>query len=401
MLRRARLLALALLLSGCSGGPRNERADSGPPAVPAAPPPPESPAPPPEPEPPHAPLTAGEVVAIPAGIVRVGSAPGTVGRDPRREADLVPVEVPAFTIDRLPYPNDPGQPPRTGVTREEASALCAAEDKRLCTELEWERACKGDTTREYPGAQGFDVESCSLDPLSCASPLDVVSLGVSTFEWTATDVSRYLGSERYSAVVRGGRTSDPAPEHRCGARHALAPDDSGPEIGFRCCAGEEPELTYPEEPGRRAFREREIELSRLRSILAGIPQLAPFAADFELVDATGVDRALGRGGHSRETVQWNFVEEEVLVWSPLPGEELWVLSGTGGGSALIAALYTLPDGSFSHAASFVLRDEPVPVLVAWDVTSRDEVLWSACWACAGEGGAILRRDDSTFVVVQR
>ena len=59
--------------------------------------------------------------------------------------------VDGFHIDRLPHPNDPAARPTTGVTREEAEALCANDGKRLCTEVEWERACKGDTLRDYPG----------------------------------------------------------------------------------------------------------------------------------------------------------------------------------------------------------------------------------------------------------
>ncbi len=399
-MRPCRPSIVVLLLSACSGGGTDgARPDAGRPAAPLAAPAPER-APAPVAEATHAPLAAGQEIAVPAGVVRAGSLPGTAGRDPRTEADLVPVQVPAFHIDRLPYPNDPGEPPRTGVTRAEAEALCAAEEKRLCTELEWERACKGDTTREYPG-QAYDVEECSLDPLACASPLDVVSLGVAAFEWTASDVSRGLGSERFSAVLRGGRAGDPAPEHRCGARHALGPDDAGPEVGFRCCRGSVPEGVYPEEPRRRVFREEPVDLERVRAILASIPELARFAADFRPVDATGVDRALGRGGHSRESVQFHFLEDELLVWSPMAGEELWILSGTGGGSAVVAAIYPMPDGSFVHGASFVLGDEPVPVVVAWDHASRDEVLWSACWACAGEGGAIQLREDRSVVVVQR
>lgn len=348
----------------------------------------------------HAPLAAGDEVLVEAGTVRAGSRPGTEGRDPRREADLVPVEIPAFHIDRLPYPNDPGEPPRTGVTRTEAAELCEAQGKRLCTELEWERACKGDTTLEYAGGDDFDVEGCGLDPLSCASPLDVVQMGVTTFEWTASDVSRHLGTDVYSAVLRGGRATDPAPEHRCGARHALAPDDAGPSIGFRCCRGAMPELTYPDEPARRVFREREVEPDRLREILRSVPELARFADGFRQFDAAQIDRALARGDHTRESVQWNF-PEQVLVWSPVAGEEIWVFAGTDGTSSLVAALYPMPDGTFVHGASFVLRDEPAPIALAWDWGSRDEVLWSACWSCTGEGGAVAFRDDYSLVVLQR
>ena len=388
-----------LLAAACGGSGGDTRPDAGDAAPhvrevqlqPEAPTPPQA----------HAPLAAAAEIAIPAGVVRAGSVPGTPGRDPRNEADLVPVEVPAFAIDRLPYPNDPSAPPRTGVTREEAMALCESDGKRLCTELEWERACRGDTTRAFPGGAGFDVEACSLDPFACASPFDVLALGVTMFEWTSSDVSRRLGSERWSAVVRGGRASDPAAEHRCGARHAVSPENASADVGFRCCRGPSPDLAYPDEPARRVFREERIEPERARAILRSVPELARFAEGFLPVSSTGVDRALARGGATRESVQFHFVEDEALVWSPMFGEEIWLLAGTGGGSAIVAALHPMPDGSFVHGASFVLRDEDVPVVLAWDRTQPTEVLWSACWACAGEGGAINVREDRTVVVVQR
>jgi hypothetical protein len=61
----------------------------------------------------------------------------------------------------------------------------------------------------------------------------------------------------------------------------------------------------------------------------------------------------------------------------------------------------MPDGSFLHAASFILENEAVPVVVAYGVTSRRELLWSTCWGCGGEGGAITLRDDATIVITQR
>ena len=35
------------------------------------------------------------------------------------------------------------------------------------------------------------------------------------------------------------------------------------------------------------------------------------------------------------------------------------------------------------------------------VTSQRELLWSTCWGCGGEGGAITFRDDATIVITQR
>jgi sulfatase modifying factor 1 len=72
----------------------------------------------------------------------------------------VALQVPAFRMDRLPYPNDPAQPPRTQVTRPQAEALCAERQQRLCDELEWERACKGDSVLDYVTGERFDATAC-------------------------------------------------------------------------------------------------------------------------------------------------------------------------------------------------------------------------------------------------
>ena len=86
---------------------------------------------------------AGERIPIAAARFWAGSTSGDEGRDPRAEAAALSVSLTAYEIDRLPYPNDPAEAPRTDVTAKDAARLCAARGQRLCTELEWEYACKG------------------------------------------------------------------------------------------------------------------------------------------------------------------------------------------------------------------------------------------------------------------
>ncbi|MEM9195424.1 MAG: hypothetical protein AAGF12_40010 [Myxococcota bacterium] len=369
--------------------------------------------PPPAPPPaPHAPEEAetqrgsgrapgpDQTVDIAAGTVLVGSVPGAEGRRPRYEADLIPVEVPAFSIDRLPYPNRFGAP-TPAATRAEAEEMCQSEGKRLCTELEWERACKGDTRQEFPGGAPFDVEQCSLNPLRCETPLGVLAMGTEGFEWTASNVTRGLGSDRYSAVVRGGRISDPPGEHRCGARHALSPEHGVRGVVFRCCEGTGLSPAYPEEEPLRSFRPLpDIDQNRVREVMASVPELAPYAQNFRLYGQLEAERALGRGGRTLQDLPWTMLEG-VLRWSPENGELVWVFAGRSGDSALIAAVYPLPDESFAHAASFIFYGEAAPIVVSWDFGSRSEILWSTCVGCSGESGSILYRDDKRITIAQR
>src|SRR6266542_838792 len=101
---------------------------------------------------------AGEPAIPRKGMIWI--APGTLvagtpkERTPRLADEELPgqaIELAGFYIDEFAYPNEVGAIPKTGMTRDEASGLCAAQGKRLCTELEWERACKGpaNTTYEY------------------------------------------------------------------------------------------------------------------------------------------------------------------------------------------------------------------------------------------------------------
>jgi len=403
-------LTLLLALAGCAAGDRVSTAPDGAASTPVVTPPNAAePAPRPDlaEEGPRAAVAAfapDQEVTVPAGVLQVGSRPGNPLRDPRREADLVPITVPSFRIDRFPYPNDPNRSPETGLTRDEAGALCAAEGKRLCNELEWERACKGDTTRDYPGGplrDVDDIDACRLDPAQCASPYGVVDLGVSTFEWTSSDVTRGLGSTRYSAVVRGGRPEDPLPEHRCAARHALEPAVGDGDTSFRCCRAAAPELAYPAEESRHAFRDRPLEEPELRRILASIPELARFAPRFSLFDAEAVDEALARGESSRESISWT-IAPGVLAWSPEHGEEAWVFAGSDGESTVLAVIHPMPDGSFVHGSSFIIAGEEAPsVAIAWDYGQRRQVLWGLSWGETGESGVFEHRDDHRIVIVQR
>lgn len=351
----------------------------------------------PAPAAPEAPtLRAGEAVAIPAGVVLAGSRPGASGREPRDEADLVPVAVPAFSIDRLPFPNDPDQPPRTGVTQPEAAALCAEAGKRLCHELEWERACEGpDAARSFPTGDALDLAACAADPLACVTPEGVARLGTALGEWTASPGSRGLGADLY--VFRGS-SSDELATHRCAARRGARSSTRGPSLGFRCCEGPAPELEYPTEARVARFTSVEADRERLRAVLAGMPEVARFASAFEPFDPEVMLRALPEGLTSLRG--WELPTTPVLRWSPRAGEVVWVFAGRAGSDALLVVAHPLPDGRFVHGASYVITGEPGPIAFAFTPPS-DELLWSNAWGAAGQGGAIVVAEDSRITIVQR
>ncbi len=335
---------------------------------------------------------------MPSGELRVGSLPGTPDRRPSVDADLAPVEVGAYDIDRLPYPNDPSRPALLVSSRAEAARLCAAEGRRLSHELEWERACRGDGVLDFPTGEALDLESCVAAPTACPSPLGVLDLGMREPEWTASDADERLARLERTAVVRGARASDPVEQHRCGVRQAVAPESPRP-LAFRCCGGDAPAPSYPDVGLRRVFRDLDLDEARAQELLRSVPELARFAAGFRPYGLEDAQRAIARGGTTADQVTWE-VAPGPFAWSPSVGEEVWILTGRSSGSTVVAALYPLPDGSVRHAASFVLADEGAPIAVLRSRGSRSELLWTACWGCTGEGGTIRFDERARIVIAQ-
>jgi hypothetical protein len=308
----------------------------------------------------------GPEVPIPGGVLRVGSLPGTPHRRPSVEADLAPVEVPAFTIDRRPYPNEPDAPPQQEPRRRRAAARCAERGQRLCHELEWERAC-------VAGA----LEGVGDAP-----------------EWTADDAGERLARLTRTAVVRG--TSE-----RCGARASLDPED-GRGATFRCCRGPAPDaLPYPGVGSRARFRDLDLSDAEARAILAGVPELADVAGAFVSYGLEEAERAIARGDVPPEEVPWELAPGP-FSWSPSPGEELLILFGRSGERTVLAALYPLVDGAYRHAGSFLFEDEVAPLALLRSRSDRRTLQWTACYTCGGESGVIaFDPEDASITVAQR
>lgn len=379
----AALLALGLSASGCAPAERAQaRAAQTPAKVPAAKPEPPAPA---------------DAIAIPAGPLELGSLPGSLGRNPALEADLLAVQLPAFEIDRLPYPNDPAQSFRTGVDRDEATAQCAQRGKRLCTEQEWERACKGTTGALYPTGATLDLAACKREPARCATAEGVLALGIAQREWTASTATGGVGDALRTAVVRGASADAEPALHRCAARAGATADTRAADLGFRCCRsaeqGEGAAAAYPNEPGRALTRPLALDRAALRSALASVPALAKHASSFEPFSDADASAALRRGGQSRESLRlWTF-GPAAFAWSPTQGEELWVISGRVADGALLAVLYPLAGDRFAHATSALIAEPEATIAVGASTQYPTQLNWTTCYGCAGEGGTIRLRDD--------
>ncbi len=185
---------------------------------------------------------------IPPGTLLAGTAVDRVPRVAEEELPGTKIELDAFYIDVLAYPDEPGAIATTNVSRDEAALLCAAKSKRLCTELEWERACKGPANTTFEDGDEYRPATCGLGTaaeLSSKRPTGELGACVSGFgmrephggawEWTEQPWGR--GGRKDLGVLKGGNSVAGELAGRCANSLARPPTTKSPAMGFRCCAG--------------------------------------------------------------------------------------------------------------------------------------------------------------------
>lgn len=182
------------------------------------------------------------MVVLPAGKALLGS---TVN-DPLRnfgEDKLHSVNMQVFCIDRYEYPNELQITPLVNVSYSQAEQLCQKRGKRLCTEEEWEYACKSGGSRSFPYGDHFDPDICNtrsgngknrtIAPSgkypNCLSPFGVFDMSGNVSEWISSPGEG-------DKALRGGSFSKQNWAARCAARSNLAPSSQKDDLGFRCCA---------------------------------------------------------------------------------------------------------------------------------------------------------------------
>jgi hypothetical protein len=182
---------------------------------------------------------------IAPGALIAGTPAAQVPRKAHQEMAGEQVVLDGFFIDLFAFPNEEGAIPRTTLTRGDAQKACEKRGKRLCTELEWERACKGPANFVYEYGNRYQESICKTGAspralpsgylFSCRSEFGIHDMHGAIWEWTASDWGR--GSKQVLASVRGGNDQDGDVVGRCANARAVPPSSAEPNIGFRCCSG--------------------------------------------------------------------------------------------------------------------------------------------------------------------
>jgi sulfatase modifying factor 1 len=258
------------------------------------------------------------MVWITPGALVAGTPPDSLPRVADEEIPGEQVILKGYYVDVFPYPNEEGALPRTNVTQQEAAALCADQDKRLCSELEWERACKGPENRRYEYGDDYHPERCGTgDPpglrpnglrVGCQSGFGVRDMHGGVWEWTLSPWGR--GHKRGLVTVRGGNGTAGELVGRCANAMGRPASSRADTVGLRCCAGpqNDAQVVLQIRRGNKLETREKVDRQVARQLEAALPD----DAKRDLGDHH--DLKLGR--------MW--------VWRPIGNEELVVMGGCTG-----------------------------------------------------------------------
>ncbi len=188
---------------------------------------------------------AESMTLISAGSAHIGT---DAADDMHNFGDRAPrtVTLKSFCIDLYEWPNQAGKLPRVAVGFSEADASCKKLGKRLCSEDEWEKACKGPGELRFPYGNAFSADACNTQDAeknprklvaagafaSCKSGYGIFDLSGNAAEWTASAFEG-AGGDR---TVKGGSATRPDFDDRCASRRRLASAAHDINVGFRCCS---------------------------------------------------------------------------------------------------------------------------------------------------------------------
>ncbi|HKQ38430.1 MAG TPA: formylglycine-generating enzyme family protein [Verrucomicrobiae bacterium] len=221
------------------------------------------------------------MILIPAGSFQMGST-NQPDESPERKVNVPSFYIDTYEVTGEQYDNflqatghrppldwaDGKLPPKlrkhpvVNVTWNDATAYAKWAGKRLPTEAEWEKACRGSDGLVYPwgnagegkkAASGADARDKTHPegrtfPVGSfpddVSPYGVMDMAGNAWEWTADWYKPYPGNDQFEVefgskykVIRGGGGIDyfqATSTRRCADRAHALPHSTHDALGFRC-----------------------------------------------------------------------------------------------------------------------------------------------------------------------
>jgi formylglycine-generating enzyme required for sulfatase activity len=177
----------------------------------------------------------------PPDMVKFDKSTYTMGSPVKYDNNSVAtVRVNNFCIDKYEFPNVLGRDVETEKTWAEAQEACRSRHKRLCSEFEWEYACRGKFNLFYPYGNQYDSKKCNTETkkqeragslVDCHGESNVYDMSGNVNEWTGSNWDANISNK----VIRGGGWFSGAKESRCTLRFSNHPNTRARPIGFRCC----------------------------------------------------------------------------------------------------------------------------------------------------------------------
>jgi len=230
----------------------------------------------------------GSMVSIPAGVFAMGSDTRLEDEGPQHQARSGAYSIDIYEVTNLQYrrfiaatqrrsprhfrnrtfPEGKADHPVTQVSWFDAKAYCHWAGKRLPTEIEWEKAARGDDARVYPWGNEFELQAANTPvrwvelrkaglaadgdttPVGAfaagRSPYGLFDMSGNVWEWVADWYGPHPGnagvSENYgqiNKVLKGGSWWD-CSFYKCGIsaptfnRSFFSPRVRNSSFGFRC-----------------------------------------------------------------------------------------------------------------------------------------------------------------------
>ncbi len=172
------------------------------------------------------------------------------------ENDSVLEYVNNYCIDKFEFPNIEGSEPMVKVDWTQAKSLCINEGKRLCKQIEWQKACQGRSYNRFPYGNIFDQDKCNTyyanftleasdksgNSPNCKTESGVYDMSGNVAEWVDGEVNGQkilrggaLNINTHNIQYFDGTWDFLVYSNDCYSIHFHPSNTTVVDDGFRCC----------------------------------------------------------------------------------------------------------------------------------------------------------------------